>query len=1307
MLELEHELRARLAGVRLVMEAGLDDVTFERVESAVRRLSNAVHGQVWLTHKLPAVLLVHLVGCGSRLESGSFWPTASLGGRFDQLTLGPAFERAIHELRLETFPMLVDEKAHRFVAPILAHGGIPRYAADRYIDILVATLTRHGMSTAAELASFWRSRRTALEFGQRPIRRFLLYGGAPALDYLDRTIDLARRPADEARLTGTTELRLPDHIVEAYVRYMERRGGDRVGGRAGPSLPRPRVVLDPFDASGPYLELPVLPAALGRGTWTVDSGAAVTTYRTSSFDVQRLPLHPSLSWGAELRLDDGAVRTSAFEALGQSPYVLFEPQGGSFVDDLRPVGVEECWLLAPREASVTAEDATGRSVDVRVVTTLPDPGGSWAGYSIRHLDLVGLATVKVSVASVTGGLVEGLVHVVASSSRPRLVDEPVPGITTGDGAPVFALVPRLFVPRLAGYDDDRWLITVSDHRGRRTEPLDRLGGSGVEVQLAPLAHADAFGEIDLTVRGPLGSDLRRRFAIVRDIEADVPGTVLLPGDEAGRSIAVRSHDSIELGSSVTPGSGGVVRVPIPSSGDRTSVRASHGGHTLELVVRYPRLLWAIRRPGSVPQLSAKSDRIDADELIDGMVESLLVSTLLEGRLIRTALENGAQVIHELPSGRTAPPEGRWAVPLGALRDTVRLAEAPHLTLAIEVEDRRVRVADVVATARAVEIHAGLVDGQDGRHVRVSFTEARRLADVVVRLWSCERPWEPAIVATAQGDEEPHADFPPGVVQVGRYRVEVAVHDPWFEPARPASGSVSCADVEIGTPDELLGADLALEHPSDPRDLVSLAIVTGVPPAEFLPHHVASVWTELVASVRSLMADLARDPKAGRSLGALVQLMAREPRLLYDQLASNDDHGGFDAGELIRLFLMARPSLPEGELPQMPDRVLRPLWRSCPPFAALADIPAARSGDVEAVARCEEHLGWRPDAAPPPVGRGPGIAELSLTPSGLATLRDVLALVPTTLLSWDTYQAGCFDWLASCCADKALAAAWQARASGALDGTSFGPVLDAYVEARRGVKHPDYGWADGLRASLACAIHVAANDGLAGFAGDMLGELLSFSRQLVAHDLVLSIALLTPDQADGLRQLTSIQDEERAAGDDRWQAVLAAVESREHMTAYVDAVDSDGAVLARIDGFKGRVKPHERGWTVAERAARILPGDALEVVIVATDLAQHRVDLSVRRARPSPWLDPGRRPVVGDVLTVTVTAAKSFGVFASTDTGVEGLVHVSHLPDDDLPDAGDEREALLAQRYPVGSSLRVMVLDIDAMVERMTLSAVDA
>jgi ribosomal protein S1 len=67
--------------------------------------------------------------------------------------------------------------------------------------------------------------------------------------------------------------------------------------------------------------------------------------------------------------------------------------------------------------------------------------------------------------------------------------------------------------------------------------------------------------------------------------------------------------------------------------------------------------------------------------------------------------------------------------------------------------------------------------------------------------------------------------------------------------------------------------------------------------------------------------------------------------------------------------------------------------------------------------------------------------------------------------------------------------------------------------------------------------------------------------------------------------------------------------------------------------------------------------------------------------------------VGDVVSCKVVSMKPFGVFVELDQGVEGLIHVSELPNRP-PDAG----------IALGDKLRARILMIQTEERRMGLSA---
>jgi small subunit ribosomal protein S1 len=105
------------------------------------------------------------------------------------------------------------------------------------------------------------------------------------------------------------------------------------------------------------------------------------------------------------------------------------------------------------------------------------------------------------------------------------------------------------------------------------------------------------------------------------------------------------------------------------------------------------------------------------------------------------------------------------------------------------------------------------------------------------------------------------------------------------------------------------------------------------------------------------------------------------------------------------------------------------------------------------------------------------------------------------------------------------------------------------------------------------------------------------------------------------------------------------------------------------------------------------GDELEVYVLRVDREKGRVGLSRKRLLPDPWNVVTERLRVGQVAEGTVTNVAKFGAFVDLGEGVEGLVHVSEMPNGEDTKAGLER----------GSSIAAKVLEIDVDQRRISLS----
>ena len=110
--------------------------------------------------------------------------------------------------------------------------------------------------------------------------------------------------------------------------------------------------------------------------------------------------------------------------------------------------------------------------------------------------------------------------------RPRLLlGEPLPGVSTPYGLPVYPEPPRLWLPAAI-----RWHV-AHPPRGRRHLPgLPRDQPAGGPADIWDGLPRPILGEFDIAVRGPLGRSLRTTIFVAEGARVPDPG----PADRRAR-----------------------------------------------------------------------------------------------------------------------------------------------------------------------------------------------------------------------------------------------------------------------------------------------------------------------------------------------------------------------------------------------------------------------------------------------------------------------------------------------------------------------------------------------------------------------------------------------------------------------------------------------------------------------------------------------------------------------------------------------------------------------------------------------------
>ncbi|MBN1584120.1 MAG: S1 RNA-binding domain-containing protein [Anaerolineae bacterium] len=169
--------------------------------------------------------------------------------------------------------------------------------------------------------------------------------------------------------------------------------------------------------------------------------------------------------------------------------------------------------------------------------------------------------------------------------------------------------------------------------------------------------------------------------------------------------------------------------------------------------------------------------------------------------------------------------------------------------------------------------------------------------------------------------------------------------------------------------------------------------------------------------------------------------------------------------------------------------------------------------------------------------------------------------------------------------------------------------------------------------------------------------------------------------------------ERAAQGHMRQQLFDELNEGDVRTGTVRSLAEFGAFVD-LGGVDGLLHISELAWEHVEHPDQVLSvGEKIQVCVLSVDRERERIGLSRKRLLPDPW------PVVvetlheGQMVEGIVTKIFDFGALFRIAEGVEGLVHISEMPDEMIADLS----------LVPDSPIQVRVLRIDTEKRRISLS----
>lgn len=166
-----------------------------------------------------------------------------------------------------------------------------------------------------------------------------------------------------------------------------------------------------------------------------------------------------------------------------------------------------------------------------------------------------------------------------------------------------------------------------------------------------------------------------------------------------------------------------------------------------------------------------------------------------------------------------------------------------------------------------------------------------------------------------------------------------------------------------------------------------------------------------------------------------------------------------------------------------------------------------------------------------------------------------------------------------------------------------------------------------------------------------------------------------------------------------KALWAQLKNGEKRKGVVKNIVKYGAFVD-IGGIQGLIHINDLAWERVKRVEDVVSvGDEIEVYIGNVDSKNRKLSLVLKDVNKEPWNLHSDSINIGDTLEGTVVRFTSFGAFVELFKGVEGLVHISEITDENITKPEDVLK--------MNQKVKVKVLNIDKENKKLALSIKDA
>ncbi len=173
---------------------------------------------------------------------------------------------------------------------------------------------------------------------------------------------------------------------------------------------------------------------------------------------------------------------------------------------------------------------------------------------------------------------------------------------------------------------------------------------------------------------------------------------------------------------------------------------------------------------------------------------------------------------------------------------------------------------------------------------------------------------------------------------------------------------------------------------------------------------------------------------------------------------------------------------------------------------------------------------------------------------------------------------------------------------------------------------------------------------------------------------------------------------KQAQENPWSRVHDKYHVGDRVQGLVRNLTDYGAFVELEPGIDGLVHISDISWThkVNRPSDTFKKGDSIEVMILSIDAQAQKISLGVKQLTDDPWQELTKDFTPGLQMTGRITRVVNFGLFVELENGLEGLVHISEIPN--APSTAE-----LEKNYHAGDPISLSILHVDHDARKIALT----